>query len=367
MPSVNALPLNHYPAIQFSLLIAVAVVLTFALSQLLSLLLNFAFSRFLSQDLGSFYSRVIQPQRSLLGIVIALGILDAVTVILLRIILQVDWYSRIELPLTLSFTLSLGWLGSRLFRSYFDNYLLDAAVRAGRKVNSEFLVLAKFFANFLIIVILTIAFGQTHDINVFGVVASLGISGIAIAFAAQKVLEQILGGVVIFVDRPFSVDDYIGLPDGTYGRVESIGLRSTKIRTSGKGTLAIVPNSSIIQSTVENFTGAKKVMAIVYLTFYRVIPADEQALIRQVILESTQDIFGIDSRSTDILFKALAGEGKSQAQITFFILGSGEVSMEIRRQVLDIANQNLTQRLKTYGIAFDIDEPTIYVDSPITI
>ncbi|MFE4105282.1 mechanosensitive ion channel family protein [Almyronema epifaneia] len=367
MMSAEALPLNHYPLIQLSLLIGLAVALTFAVSQLFSLLLNFVFSRFLSRDLGSFYSRVIQPQRSLLGIVIALGILDLVAITLLRLILQVDWYRQIELPLTLALTLALGWLGSRLFQSYFDNYLLDAAVRAGRKVNSEFLVLAKFFANFLIVIILTILFGQTHDINIFGVVASLGISGIAIAFAAQKVLEQVLGGVVIFIDRPFGVDDYIGLPDGTYGRVESIGLRSTKIRTSGKGTLAIVPNSVIIQSTVENFTGAKKVMAIIYLTFYRLIPADEQALIRQVILESTKDIFGIDSRNTDILFKALAGEQKSQAQITFFILGSGEVSMEIRRQVLDIANQNLTQRLKTYGIAFDIEEPTIYVDSPITI
>jgi MscS family membrane protein len=86
------------------------------------------------------------------------------------------------------------------------------------------------------------------------------------------------------------VDDYIGLPDGTFGRVESIGLRSTKIRNSGKGTVAIVPNNVIIQSTVENFTGAKKVMAIAHLNIYRSVTAEEQALIRQVILESTQDI-----------------------------------------------------------------------------
>ncbi len=58
---------------------------------------------------------------------------------------------------------------------------------------------------------------------------------------------------------------------------------------------------------------------------------------------------------------------RSQAQITFFILGSGEVSMELRRQLLDFANQSITQRLKEYDIAFNIDEPTIYVDSPITI
>jgi MscS family membrane protein len=41
--------------------------------------------------------------------------------------------------------------------------------------------------------------------------------------------------------------------------------------------------------------------------------------------------------------------------------------MELRRQLLDIANQKITRRLKEYGIAFDITEPTVYVDSPITI
>jgi MscS family membrane protein len=190
-------------------------------------------------------------------------------------------------------------------------------------------------------------------------------------------LEQVLGGVVIYLDRPFVIDDYIGLPDGTFGRVESIGLRSTKIRTSGKGTLMIVPNSSLTQVNIENFTGAKKVMAVTYLNFYRAIENEERAFIRQIILESTVDIFGIDTRSTDVIFRDLpeqVGQSskvetaeRTQAQITFFILGSSEVSMGLRRQLLDLANQSITQRLKGYGIAFDIDEPTIYVDSPITI
>lgn len=74
----------------------------------------------------------------------------------------------------------------------------------------------------------------------------------------KKTLEQLLGGVVIYLDRPFVLDDYIGLPDGTFGRVESIGLRSTKIRVSGKGTLMVIPNSSLTQTNIENFTGAKK-------------------------------------------------------------------------------------------------------------
>lgn len=354
------------PWLLWTSLIALTAIAAWLLGRLIAVTLDVILRRLLSGEAEVFYSRVIQPQQGLLGNVITIGILDTAILLLLRLGLQVRWYWRLETPLTLVFTLALGWLFSRCFKVYFDTYLLDATLKSGRKTNSELLILGKFLANFAIVVILAITFGQTHDINVIGLVASLGVGGIAVAFAAQKVLEQLLGGIVIYVDRPFGVDDYIGLPDGTFGRVEAIGLRSTKVRTSGKGTLAIVPNNAVIQTTVENFTGAKKLMAIVHLNIYRSISEEERALIRQVIIESTRDIFGIDSRNTDIAFRDLES-GQTQVQVTFFILGSGDVSMELRRQVLDVASQNLTGQLKTYGISFDIEEPTIYVDSPITI
>lgn len=337
------------------------------LGQVVPWLIQLLLKRILQQDATVFYSRIVQPHRALLTTVGALVVLDLVALGLLQGLWYVPWYPRLEFTITLSLTITLGFLLSRCFQSYFDQYLLDAALKEGRKTNSELLIVGRFLANFGIVVILVILFGQTHHLNIFGVIASLGVGGIAIAFSAQKVLEQLLGGIVIYVDRPFVVDDYVGLPDGTFGRVEAIGLRSTKVRTSGKGTLAIVPNSAIIQSTVENFTGAKKVMAIVYLNLYRAVGDEEKALIRQVIIESTRDIFGIDTRSTDITFRKLEDGHLTQVQATLFILGAGSGSMEIRRQLLDIANQQMTERLKRYGIAFDIEEPTVYVDSPITI
>ena len=353
--------------LQFSFLVVATVAIIFSLGQLGVFLLNRVLKYAATPQVNDFYSNVIEPHRVLLGTVIGLGLLDIVLWLFFEIFLDVSWYASLETIFTLGLTISFGWLTSRLFKEYFDSYVLSAAAKQGQKTNSELLVVGKFFANFGIIVVLAIIFGQTHNFNVFGLVASVGVGGIAIAFAAQKVLEQLLGGVVIYIDRPFNIDDYIGLPDGTYGRVESIGLRSTKVRTSGKGTLAIVPNNAIIQSTVENFTGAKKVMALLYLNFRKSISADEQALIRQVVVDSTQDVAGIDSRGTDVSFKEDIETGHTQAQATFFILGSGDDSMRIRRQLLDIANQNLTHQLLGYGIDFDIKAPTVYVDSPITI
>ena len=325
-----------------------------------------AISRTVSPQTQALYRKIFVPFRGWLLLVIALAVAD----ILLLISSLPQWLRFVEILLGLSVAVAISWLGSRLFRQFFEVYLLDAALQSKRKINSEFLIIAKFLATSLIILVVAFVFAQTHQINVFGLIASLGVGGLAVAFAAQKTLEQLLGGIVLYVDRPFVVDDYIGLPDGTFGRVESIGLRSTKIRTSGKGTLMIVPNSSLTQVNIENFTGAKKVISIIYLTFYRSIPQEEKALINQVILECTSDIFGIDSRSTEVNFNDIKLDGKTsltKAQINFFILGSGEVSMELRHQLLDIANQNITQQLKEYGIAFDIEDKMIDVDSPITV
>ncbi|WP_008319340.1 mechanosensitive ion channel family protein [Leptolyngbya sp. PCC 6406] len=355
------------PTLFWLILAGVAGGMALIFGQGVPLLIRWGLQWLRPEDASGFYGRVIQPQRSLLVMLGALLLVDLGGLILLQGIWYVPWFNRFEFLVTLTLTGVLGLFLVRCFHTYFDTYLIDAALQGGRKTNSELLLIGRFLANFGIVVILIVLFGQTHAINIFGIVASLGVGGIAIAFSAQKVLEQLLGGVVIYVDQPFKVDDYVGLPDGTFGRVEAIGLRSTKIRTSGKGTLAVVPNSLIIQSTVENFSGASKVMAIVHLNLYRTVGEEERALIRQVIQDSTRDIFGIDDRSTAIAFRALDGGRLTQVQTTLFILGASGGSMEIRRQLLDVANQKMTKRLKSYGISFDIEEPTIYIDSPITV
>ena len=166
------------------------------------------------------------------------------------------------------------------------------------------------------------------------------------------------------------VDDYIHLPDRTFGRVESIGWRSTKVRLSGKGTLLIIPNSALTQMSIENLTGAEKMLAIIDLTFFRGIPDEEKALIRQVILESTRDIKGLDHKLTQITFQdATDAEGReiAQGRVNFFVLGAGDVSREMLSQLLEVARQNMTKKLEGYGIDFDLEEKTINIASPMSI
>lgn len=334
----------------------------------LSKLIAFLGASLLASQTKDAYRQAIAPYLGWIGLILLLAAGDVALIELFAT--ETLATETLEILLSFSIAVLTSWTLSQVFKQYFDGYLLELAIASRRKVNSEVFLLARIAANTSAIFVVVFVFAQTHQINLLGLVASLGVGGLAIAFAAQKSLEQLLGGIVLYVDRPFRIDDYIGLPDGTYGRVESIGLRSTKIRTSGRGTLVIVPNNALTQFTIENFTGAKKVISMIYLTFYRQVHQDERALIRQVILGSTRDIFGIDSRSTEISFKDMGEPEKpsiTRAQVSLFILGSGSVSLDFRLQLLETAKQNIRRQLQGYGIPFDIDEKTINVDSPITI
>ena len=93
---------------------------------------------------------------------------------------------------------------------------------------------------------------QTMGYSVSGVLAFGGIGGIAIGFAAKDMLANFFGGLIVYLDRPFTVGDWIRSSDREIeGTVENIGWRVTRIRTFDKRPLYI-PNSVFTQIAVEN-------------------------------------------------------------------------------------------------------------------
>ena len=93
---------------------------------------------------------------------------------------------------------------------------------------------------------------QELGISVSGVLAFGGIGGIAIGFAAKDLLSNFFGGLMLYLDRPFAVGDWIRSPDRKIeGTVENIGWRLTLIRTFNKRPL-YVPNSTFASISVEN-------------------------------------------------------------------------------------------------------------------
>jgi len=93
---------------------------------------------------------------------------------------------------------------------------------------------------------------QTLGFSISGVLAFGGVGGIAVGFAARDLLANFFGGLTIYLDRPFSVGDWVRSPDRNIeGTVEKIGWRQTVIRTFDKRPL-YVPNATFANIAVEN-------------------------------------------------------------------------------------------------------------------
>lgn len=126
------------------------------------------------------------------------------------------------------------------------------ASKTKSKVDDEIVALFQKFvritASFVGLIFILDAWG----VKVGPLLASLGIAGIAVAFALQSTLGNIFGGVSLIVDRSIAVDDFIRLDDGTEGFVTDIGLRSTKIK-SRDGDLIIIPNGKLADSKIYNY------------------------------------------------------------------------------------------------------------------
>ncbi|MEW6602628.1 MAG: mechanosensitive ion channel domain-containing protein [Nitrospirota bacterium] len=88
-------------------------------------------------------------------------------------------------------------------------------------------------------------------INITPVLASAGIAGAAVAFAAKDTIANFFGGISVFVDKPFTIGDYIVLDQGERGEVVNIGVRSTRIKTRDD-ILITIPNSIIANTKIIN-------------------------------------------------------------------------------------------------------------------
>jgi len=121
---------------------------------------------------------------------------------------------------------------------------------------------ARVVALFTILVLLFSA-AQDLGIPVYGLVAGAGVSGLAIALAARPTLENFIGALNLFADQPIRVGDLVRFDErhgqgwNPVGRVESIGLRSTRIRQFDR-SLITIPNADLVERNIVNLSACEK-------------------------------------------------------------------------------------------------------------
>jgi MscS family membrane protein len=145
----------------------------------------------------------------------------------------------------------LTWFLLRFAKGYEELYIAKQQER-GELADRTFVNAVGKLARASISISAALVALQTFGISIAGLLAFGGMGGIAVGLAAQDLLANVFGGVTIYLDRPFSVGDWIRSPDQEIeGTVEDIGWRRTVIRTFDKRPL-YVPNSVFTKISVEN-------------------------------------------------------------------------------------------------------------------
>lgn len=131
-------------------------------------------------------------------------------------------------------------------------------------------ILIQFFSKiirFIIIAIGILMVAQEFNYDVNGFIAGLGLGGLAFALAAKDALANIFGGIVIIMEKPFLIGDWIKTSSGE-GTVEEITFRSTKLRAFDQSVIT-VPNSSLANEPITNFSRMGKRRISFYLSLAR--------------------------------------------------------------------------------------------------
>ena len=138
-------------------------------------------------------------------------------------------------------------------------------------------------------------------INVGAAIAGLGVAGIAVGFAAQDSLANVISGIIVFLDKPFIVGDWITV-EGEYGEVTNITLRSTRIRTP-RNSYVVIPNKRIIDTVLENHSkhGRLRVDIPIGIAY-----KEDVGDARKVLLEAMKEVPGVlDDPAPDVVVDAL--------------------------------------------------------------
>lgn len=163
--------------------------------------------------------------------------------------------------------INVTWLLARLLDALIQEYLVPLTEKSESDLDDQLMPIIRKGLRSVIWILGIIVALNNAGYDVGALLAGLGIGGLALAMAAKDTVANIFGGVSVFVDKPFKVNDWIEI-SGFDGIVEEIGIRCTRVRTL-EGRVLTIPNKMFTDSVVENRTmePTRKVVLNLGLTY----------------------------------------------------------------------------------------------------
>jgi MscS family membrane protein len=235
---------------------------------------------------------IVVPARLL---VIALGLAIGIQIIQL----DTDAMMFVDRVIRTLVIMALFWAGYRLV-----DVLAPSSNRlfriTGLTIQDRLLPFARTAAKLVLLAFSLIIIIQEWGYDVSGLVAGLGLGGLAFSLAAQDTVSNLFGFTTIVGDTPFTVGEFIATPDVT-GTVEHVGVRSTRIRQLDQAYVT-VPNSKLANSVVTNWSRLRKRWINFTLGMTYDTTADQMETLLERLTEMLQAREQVDPSSVQVLF-----------------------------------------------------------------
>ena len=219
-------------------------------------------------------------------------------------------------------------------------------------------ILATVFRMIIIMLgFVTVAREWNYDISAF--IASLSIGSLAVAFAAKDALANVFGSMIILLDKPFKIGDWIKA-NGIEGIVESVSFRSTCIRTFPQ-ELVYIPNSLLSNTPITNFTMREKRRINFTLAFtYKTTAEQIETLIASLkdYLSGYEKIDGNDVRVHFVKYN----NSSLDIQVTCYALTGNHLEY---LNILQDINLNILGLIDAADVTFAFPSTSIYFETPL--
>jgi MscS family membrane protein len=250
----------------------------------------------------------------------------------------------------------LMWFGVRLTNNLTDIWLEKAAHTEGT-FDDQLVPVVRTLAKLGIFIVGLLMIIQNLGGEVGSVLAGLGIGGAAIALASKDTIANLFGSIVIFVDRPFQVGDWVEIGEQE-GTVEQVGLRVTRIRTFAN-SLITVPNSTLTTTAINNWSRMRKRRIKLTLgVTYASTPAQVQAGVAAI-----REVLHADRRiSQDFMLVNFTNFGASSLDIfiyAFTLTTRWDEYMQVREELL----LEFMRRFEALGLSFAFPSQSLYIES----
>ncbi len=179
----------------------------------------------------------------------------------------------------------------RLIDVAFEAWMAPWAQRQSPPVNVQALHVGRVAVKIVAGTVVMVTVLQRAGVDIWSVVTGLGIGGVAVALAAQQTLGNLFGSLQVMTDQPFQVGDWIRI-DNCFGRVQHIGLRSTRLVTSA-GQTYVVPNKHIAEATIENLVAPQGQVREFMLALPYDTPVERLELVCQLVLDALATTSGV--------------------------------------------------------------------------